>query len=82
MDIYEEIKKHLKNEYDDVIKYVELSKADTNDGEKQILKDIAHEEFTHATHLEEILKEAGKDVFSDPAFSDSHEKAEKALNDV
>lgn len=49
----------IKDEYNDVIKYVNLSKAaEANDldGPAQILKDIAHEEFTHAQHLENILR--------------------------
>lgn len=79
MDVYEEIKKHLSNEYEDVMKYVELSKADTNEGEAQILRDIAREEYTHAKHLKTMLKNAGIDISE---LHDRHEKAEAAIRDI
>lgn len=79
MDIYEEMKKHLSNEYDDVAKYVDLSKADANDGEAQILRDIAHEEYMHARHLKSILKGAGIDISE---LHEAHEKAEAAIHSI
>lgn len=61
-ELYEALADHIKDEYGDVIKYVKLSKAAASnslDGAAQILKDIAHEEFTHAQHVENILKDMG-----------------------
>lgn len=59
-ELYEAFAARVKDEYGDVIHYVELSKAaaaNDLDGPAQILKDIAHEEFLHAEHLENVLKE-------------------------
>lgn len=82
MDIYEELQKHLLNEYDDVFKYVELSKADGNSGEAQILRDIAREEFVHAEHLKKILEDANKNPLSNVEISNRFKKAETALSEV
>ena len=59
-ELYATLAAHVKNEYNDVIKYADLSKTATShnfEGPAQILKDIAHEEYLHAEHLEYILRE-------------------------
>lgn len=59
-ELYNMLAANIKDEYNDVIRYVNLSKAATSnnlEGPAQILKDIAHEEYTHAEHLENILRE-------------------------
>lgn len=61
-ELYRMLADNVKDEYNDVIRYVNLSKAAaTNqlEGPAQILKDIAFEEFTHAQHVENILKDMG-----------------------
>lgn len=77
MDYYTRLNNLLDDEYNDVIVYVELSKIADDNGESQILKDIAREEYIHAGHLERILAKAGKLV-----NSDSKEEATKALETV
>lgn len=59
MDFYEELNNHLKDEYEDVISYAELSKRATG-GDAHILRDMAREEFVHAKHLKNILQSAGR----------------------
>lgn len=57
-----ELSKRVKDEFNDVIAYSELSKvagAYGLEGPAQILKDIAHEEHLHAEHLENILSQLG-----------------------
>lgn len=49
------LKDQVKAEYQDVIRYVRLSKAATDEGHKQILRDIAREELLHAEHIERLL---------------------------
>ena len=59
-ELYAMLAERVKDEYNDVIKYVNLSKSAENnnlEGPAQILKDIAHEEFLHAEHIENILRE-------------------------
>lgn len=59
-ELYDMLAENVKDEYNDVIRYVNLSKAAASngfDGHAQILKDIAREEFLHAEHLENILRE-------------------------
>jgi len=61
-ELYRMLADNVRDEYNDVIRYVNLSKAAaTNEleGPAQILKDIAHEEFIHAQHVENILKDMG-----------------------
>lgn len=58
-ELYAALAADVKDEYKDVLKYVDLSKVAASynlDGTAQILKDIAHEEYIHAEHLENILK--------------------------
>lgn len=59
-ELYNTLAAHIKDEYGDVLKYVNMSKAAASnnlEGAAQILKDIAHEEFLHAEHVENILRE-------------------------
>lgn len=51
---------HYKDELNDVITYVELSKEAPDSLTKQVLKDIAREERQHARILHHLLKRAGK----------------------
>ena len=52
---YEELKKDLHEELEDVIKYTELAKH-AEGYERQVLRDMAREEYTHAKHICEIMK--------------------------
>lgn len=55
-----ELSEHLKDEFNDVINYINLSNSAASlglEGPAQILKDIAHEEYLHAEHIENILQE-------------------------
>jgi rubrerythrin len=71
---YAKLNESLKDEYNDVIKYVGFFKKTDN----AIFRDIAREEYVHAKHLKDILTESGK---LDTA-SDLEEKAKAALDDV
>ena len=71
---YTKLNESLKDEYNDVIKYVDFFKKSNN----AIFRDIAREEFTHAKHLKNILLEAGKL----DAASDLEDEAKAALDDV
>lgn len=66
----------LTKEYNDAIMYMELSKKANNfNGTAQILRDIAFEEYTHACHLENILRDENK-------LNENSELKEKAHNAV
>lgn len=58
----EELRNQLINsameEIDDVRKYMDLSKM-ASGATMGILKDIAHDEYTHAMHLKQILESNG-----------------------
>ena len=58
----EEFRKQLirsaMSEIDDVKKYMDLSKQ-ASDVTMGILKDIAHDEYTHANHLVQIIEREG-----------------------
>lgn len=59
-ELYTTLAACVKDEYNDVISYVNLSKTAASydfEGPAQILKDIAYEEYLHAEHLENILRE-------------------------
>lgn len=71
---YSKLNDRLRDEYNDVVIYVELFKASEN----PIFRDIAREEMTHAKHIKDILLEAGK--LED--CKEIREKAESALSDV
>ena len=77
MGYYEQLNTMLQNEFTDVVTYVELSKNGSG-AESQILRDIAREEYTHAKHLKQILKDAGK--LED--FKELECKAKAALESV
>ena len=53
------IKDRAAEEFIDSADYMRLATESHNDGYAQILRDIAKEEYTHATHLESILKDFG-----------------------
>ena len=81
-ELYNALAADVKDEYNDVIKYVNLSKtaaAYNLEGPAQILKDIAHEEFLHAEHLEYILRKMN--VLKEDNF-DLKKNARKALDGV
>lgn len=82
----EEIFNHLpetyKEELHDVIKYVDMSKNCDNDGYSQIFRDIAREEYQHACHICEIIKDKGMAMPDKPELDALHEKAHKALEEV
>lgn len=81
-ELYNALAADVKDEYNDVIKYVDLSKtaaAYNFEGHAQILKDIAHEEFLHAEHLEYILRKMN--VLKEDNF-DLKKNARKALDSV
>lgn len=52
---YDEVKNHLVDELNDVLKYLDMSKQGNNELEKQIFKDIACDERSHAKYLKHIL---------------------------
>lgn len=82
----EEIFIHLpetyKEELHDVIKYVDMSKNCDNDGYSQIFRDIAREEYQHACHIKEVMKEKGLTMPDNVEADALHEKAHKALEEV
>lgn len=55
----DKIEDRINDEYNDVVTYINLSKLAENDGDKQILRDIAREEYIHAKHLEKIAAVSG-----------------------
>ena len=71
---YTILNESLKDEYEDVVKYVGFYKETDN----AIFRDIAREEYVHAKHIKAILKEAGKLELS----SELEEKAKSALGEV
>ena len=71
---YTALNERLKDEYKDVITYVDLYKT-SGEG---IFRDIAREEMTHAKIIENFLKEQGQ-LDQDP---DIRKKAEQALSEV
>ena len=77
MDFYQTLNDQLKDEYEGVITYVNLSKQAT-DGSSHILKDMAREEYVHSKHLKNILQESGRLQ----NFTDLERQAEDALKDV
>ena len=81
-ELYTMLAENIKDEYNDVIRYVNLSKtAKENDleGPAQILKDIAHEEYIHAEHIENILREMNT---SKEDNFDLKKNAREALNSL
>lgn len=63
------IEERINDEYNDVLTYMELSKSAENDGDKQILRDIAREEYIHAKHLEKIADVSGNEELVSSAES-------------
>ena len=72
---YTKLKEMLKDEYADVLSYVNLYEETDN----CIFRDIAHEEMIHAKHLEDVLKNAGIALED---FEEPKKKAEAALEEV
>ena len=68
----------LMNEFADVVTYATLAK-DSEGVESQILRDIAREEFVHAKHLKNILKESGELM---EGYQTVEDNATKALESV
>lgn len=58
-ELYKELSDSLKDEHEDAAKYERLSKEAGDDRYAQMLRDIAHEEHTHARHIREILSDMG-----------------------
>ena len=79
-DVIATLSNSLADEYNDVLKYKKIAKeAGDSDGIAQILSDIAREEYTHASHIEEILKDCGKSNIDSSEVKELKEKAQKAL---
>ena len=72
---YNLLTNHLVDEYKDVVAYSDMYKSSGNG----IFKDIAREEMTHAKHIENILKEAGK---LSGVHQDAKRQAEEALAEI
>ena len=72
---YTALNERLTDEYKDVITYVGLFRSSGNG----IFRDIAREEMTHAKHIENILKEAGK---LSSVHQDAKKQAEEALAEI
>lgn len=79
-DVINTLSNSLIDEYNDVLKYMKLAKeAGDSDGVAQILSDIAREEYTHASHIKEILEDYGKTNIDNSEVKELKEKAQKAL---
>lgn len=79
MTDYDALMNRYTDELNDVSEYVDLAKMASDSGERQILKDIAKEEFEHAHSLKFILKHSGH---YDSRFADAEERATTALKEV
>ena len=64
------VTKDLEEELRDAIKYANMAK-EAHDGDRQVLHDMAREEYTHAKHLCRMLKAHGVET-------DHHELWEQA----
>ena len=49
----------LKDELHDVVHYARLCREATCDLDRQVLKDIAHDEYNHASHLADMMRRHG-----------------------
>lgn len=47
----------LKDELNDVLTYAKMSEEASTDFDRKILSDIARDEYSHAKHIKEIMKE-------------------------
>lgn len=56
MDWNKELADHLHEELADSMKYAEMAKMAT-DGDRQMLRDMAWEEYNHARHVKHMLCE-------------------------
>ena len=73
------LKHRVKDELEDAMKYMEMSHKARDYGEPQdaqIFRDIAKEEYTHAGHINNILKEHGSNT------NEFHDMWVKAQHDV
>lgn len=61
-EILKQLTSTVKEELCDVTKYIEISKVVNNDGYSQIFRDIAHEEYSHAKHIRDIMIDMGMDL--------------------
>lgn len=74
---YNKVKKHLIDELNDILEYLEMSSQASDKLERQVFKDAAKDEYSHAKFLKVIL-----DKNSDIRLTDSEkqlwDKAEDA----
>lgn len=68
----------LRDELNDVVNYTEMAKHADTEFDRRILSDIARDEFSHAKHIKEIMKEHG--IHAD--VSEEWKKAEKSINEL
>lgn len=66
----------LKDELRDVVTYVELSEKAETEFDRRILSDIARDEYSHAKHIKEIMKEHDIPV----GYVEEWDKAKQAIN--
>lgn len=53
------LEERLKDELHDVVHYSRLCRESVNELDRQILKDIAHDEYSHASHLADMMRRHG-----------------------
>lgn len=73
------LKHRVKDELEDTMLYMEMARKAREHGEPQdvqIFRDIAKEEYTHAGHINNILKEHGSNTNE---YHDMWVRAEKAV---
>ena len=57
--------KNIEEEYEDACKYAKLSKEEMskgNEGNAQIYRDMAREEYTHGEHLKNMMHAEGMEL--------------------
>lgn len=63
--MYEKVMSQYSDELRDVVDYMDMAKNAENDAQRRIFKDIASEEYEHATMLKHILEKHGKYAMSE-----------------
>lgn len=71
------IKQKFLEELNDAERYIDMCEKATRDGDKQIFRDIAKEEMTHAEHLKTIIRE-----HKIPVTEAEHQKAQELYKKV
>lgn len=71
------IKQKFLEELNDVERYIDMSDKAIRDCDRQIFKDIAKEEMTHAEHLKTIIHE-----HKIPVTEAEHQKAQELYKKV